>query len=410
MYGFEQLLQARSTYFVQHGSYVNIAAAIAVIIAFWAQWQRQQIALETTETFWFATGLYLLLFASFAWTDPPGVARKEWMDAVPYLVMFVGATPFLVKDAAGLRVTFGVTVVFGAIICFGLFFGTNWSARGIELAGAAVRRGGRMGALLGAPLSIAELGGTLAIIASLMNFDKVKFWKVAKWAIVILGLALAFRTQSRGQVLATFIVILMFQPVSGRAIGMKSIFLSIGLAIVMAAVFYLLLPIMDSNRWTHASRALDGRLSGVGVLYRDMVEKPSTWLVGNGAGSSWKLLNTYPHNVPVEVIYESGLLGFGLFSGFCVTIFKRIFDFTVDDDITPETRPVLATVFALFTFYLIISLKQGSVYSSISLLMLGVIADRLTTSSRGSYQRKQQERENERAEYDAGLYHPDLHR
>ncbi|MEM6468415.1 MAG: hypothetical protein AAF802_02515 [Planctomycetota bacterium] len=378
MYGIEQFLQAKSTYFVQHGSYVNIGCAAVVMLAFARLWHQQNLSIQTSPSFWLCLVLILFSYASFLWARSDPSAKEQWRGALPYLFTFVGITPFLVESPRRLRIALGLTLVLGACTCFALFFGVNWSARGIELSNAMLRRGGNSPGATGAPLAIAELGGTIAIIASLMNFPRVPYWKILKWVIILLGLAVVFRTQSRGQVMATFIVILMFQPVSGRPVGTKSIFAGLGLTALLALVFYVLLPIMDTNRWINASRSLNGRMRGVRILYNHMIDNPETWIFGNGAGSSWRLLNTYPHNVPVEIVYESGLVGLVFFGSLIYLLFRRIIDFTKDHRVDPEVRPVLATAFALFTFFLLISCKQGSLYSSVSMLMFGIISDRLS--------------------------------
>jgi len=382
MYGIEQFFQAKSAFFVQRGSWVNIAAALIVAVAFGSQWYKKNMKINTSKTFWLILAIFAYSYLTFYWTKNHPIALQEWKDAIPYLIVFTGVAPFLIENPRNLRYGLGFTLFLGGIFCFALFFTTNWQARGIELAGHTLTKSGKFKEITGAPLAIAELGGAIAIIASLMSFKRIKFWGLLKWALMILGLALVFKTQSRGQVLATFIVILIFQPVSGRAVGMKSILVGIFGTIFMAIVFYVLLPIMDSYRWEIAGRAFGGRLSSAQNLMSDFIHTPSIWLTGRGAGSSWFELGSYPHNVPVEILYEEGLIGFGLFFGFCFIIFRRIVTFTNDRKCDPETRRVLATIFALFTFFLIISLKQGSAYNSISLFMFGIIADRLTAKSR----------------------------
>ena len=389
MYGLEQFLQAKDPLFVEHGSWVNIAMALVVGVGLSVRFWKRGLQVKTTPTFWMTVAIFLISFFSFVWSNTGPDGREVWMASIPYLVVFVGMAPFLVEKLDDLDFSFRWTLWMGSILAAALYFGTDWSVRGIELVGSKISGKGKVEILTGAPLAIAELGGTIAIIAALMDFKRVPFWAIVKWVLVALGLMLAFRTQSRGQVLATFVVILIYFPISGRTVGIKAIVAGIFATLMLSILFYVLFPMMNPGRWRIADRAMEGRLNTVQLMAEDFVEHPKYWLFGTGSGSSWNILGTYPHNVPVEVLYEMGICGVLLMIIFAVLLLKRLRQVIADKKLEPSDRRVLATTFALVTFFFVISLKQGSLYSSNSLFMFAILADRLTYRRQYRQQRLQ---------------------
>lgn len=378
MYGLEQFLQAKDSLFVERGSWVNIAMALVVGVGFGVRFWKRGLQVRTTPSFWITLAIFLISFFSFVWSKTGPAGREVWFGSVPYLLVFVGMAPFLVEKLEDLNISYRWTLWMGSLLAAALYFGTDWSVRGIELVGSQITGKGKVVGLTGAPLAIAELGGTIAIIAALMDFKRIPLWAVVKWLLVALGLMLAFRTQSRGQVLATFVVILIYFPISGRTVGLKAIVAGIFATIVLSVLFYVLFPMMNPGRWRIADRAMEGRLETVQLMTQDFLESPQYWLFGTGSGSSWNILGTYPHNVPVEVLYEMGFCGVTLMILFALMLLKRLRLVIADKDLDPADRRVLATTFALVTFFFAISLKQGSLYSSNSLFMFAILADRLT--------------------------------
>ncbi len=184
MYGIEQFFQAKSAFFVQRGSWVNIAAALIVAVAFVSQWHKKNMKINTSKTFWLYLAIFVYAFLSFFWSKIHPIAFQEWKDAIPYLIVFTGIAPFLVENPKDLRYGLGFTLILGGIFCAALFFTTNWQARGIELSGHTMTAAGKFKGITGAPLAIAELGGAIAIIASLMSFKRIKFWGLLKWALM----------------------------------------------------------------------------------------------------------------------------------------------------------------------------------------------------------------------------------
>ena len=104
--------------------------------------------------------------------------------------------------------------MFGTIVMLLLLTGTHIHAWGrtIEVAGGAgvVDRVGELRTRL-APLAVAELGGQMLIIAVLMNFRGLgRIWQQLRWVIVVLALAIIYRSGSRGQLIAAMMSIVMF--------------------------------------------------------------------------------------------------------------------------------------------------------------------------------------------------------
>src|SRR4029077_19239722 len=110
------------------------------------------------------------------------------------------------------------------------------------------------------------------------------------------------------------------------------------------------------SRWSEQSAQEDvsGRLNNAIFLVRLAYESPETVLIGLGNSASYdpRILGIYPHFVPLEVLAEEGLIGFGLYAMilYCV-LQSAIRSFRLITD-KPEERRLLGGLIGLCTFML----------------------------------------------------------
>ncbi|MCC6142136.1 MAG: hypothetical protein IT389_16165 [Nitrospira sp.] len=134
------------------------------------------------------------------------------------------------------------------------------------------------------------------------------------------------------------------------------------------------------SRWGEEGAKEDvyGRLNNAMRLVHLAYETPETMLLGLGNSASYdpRILGIYPHFVPLEVLAEEGLIGFGLYALILYYLFKsvvRSFRLIGDDQ---SERMLLGGLVGLCMFTLLLSFKQGSLLGNLEFFMLAIILGR----------------------------------
>jgi len=377
---FEQLLQTRGTYFVNNGSYVNIALFVLCMIGLATGISTGQFKLPKSKTFWLILVLLLYCYASFFWiTKPAGLAYDKWVGNIPYLVCVSFISACFIRNTDDARVALKTTLVFGMAICIFLVFFCQWEGRELVLAYS-----GKAPDLNSSVLAIASLGNYVAIIGGLIELPKFKSWKILRWLCIALGLYLALKSQSRGQVIILVIVIIAFTPISKGQISLRSIIVAIVVVTGIAICMYLVLPYVSTTRWQeqHLNSALDGRYGLASQLWAAYTNAlPVYWITGLGAGASFSVAGFYIHNVPLEVLCEEGIFGAVLYLSIVAIptlLFLKIVT-SKQRGFYRETgaikRNTLVIVFALMVTEFGLSLKSGSLYGFQNLFLLLIMIE-----------------------------------
>ena len=306
MFAFEVLLQTQSSLFASNGFIVNASVTLCVGIAFAFYLWRTKLKLNIPTVFWLTLALYGYAYASILWKGFLGTWHGQiWMGEVPQILTILFCGSLLVDSNRSLRDTLLVTLVFGTITTLGLHLFATWHERGVELAQGGVNEQSPV-------LSLAQMGGYVAIIAAFIQIKWLPRWKAWRWIIVALGLYLVFRTESRGQVIGAIVAIVVYAPVSWGVVTVKSVvqgLLAIG---TIAFCILLLSPFIDLERFQGSTI-----VSGVGDRVQFMEEVGQAYLDGSafdqifgmGASSSYIIADIYVHNIPFEVLCEEGFVG-----------------------------------------------------------------------------------------------------
>jgi hypothetical protein len=270
--------------------------------------------------------------------------------------------------------------------------------RTIEVAqGTAVRdRVGELRTRL-APLAVAELAGQLSIIAVLMNFRGVgRVWQYLRWAVVILALALIYRSGSRGQLIAALLSIMMFVTFSRgtqRVFGWIAAAVSTVMVLGMSAWSFLSYA-DQGGRWDLTNMETNfatTRLEYCAILLRYWSESsPMNWLFGLGSSASYdtRILGRYCHVTVVEVLAELGFVGIVLLVAYMFLVGRdllRLYRLTKDSDVD---RGVTVALAALFTYALILSFKQGSFLTNTYMFSFGLMISRQAAVIRVAHQKE----------------------
>lgn len=206
--------------------------------------------------------------------------------------------------------------------------------------------------------------------------------------LVALCLALVVRSGSRGQLLGTILISIACWPISRRLANVKQ-FVTLGLvvAFLAAATNWAIQEYSSQqtysaygSRWSEQSAQEDvsGRLNNAIFLVRLAYESPEAVLIGLGNSASYdpRILGIYPHFVPLEVLAEEGLIGFGLYLTilFCsMRSCLRSFRIIANE---PRERLLLGGLVGLYMFTLLLSFKQGSLLGNLEFFMLSIILGR----------------------------------
>ncbi|MBO6512882.1 MAG: O-antigen ligase family protein [Phycisphaerales bacterium] len=227
----------------------------------------------------------------------------------------------------------------------------------------------------GNPLAIAEIGGIMVIIGALMR-QTSKSLVIAALRVggIILGITICFFSASRGQLIFSILVAVMFFPVAYQIRNAKQFFIRAGMLGTMAAIMLFvakrfLFSSEASERFSGESltSGVDSRMYYAKTLLGEYFSKPGQYLQGMGTGSFNLFVEagsgegfSYPHNLFVEILADHGLIGFGLLlliilvSGIHTYKLLRMVHSGIIE------RHAVAIVLAISGYVTLISMKQGS--------------------------------------------------
>jgi hypothetical protein len=380
MFGLEQWGQATTTFFAQHHTATNYLIGGILVLALMVQSAKKGFSLLAGYPLvgWLTIALFLYAFASTQWAPRTDISLGLWASRWPYLITIVVLSPLLIAQSRDLRdANIGLLVIGGVLTILLLFF-VKWEARRIVLDHE-----------LGNPLAVSTIAGMVALIAVLADpWPESRLWVPFKWALVGLCLILVVRSGSRGQLLGTILISIACWPISRRLVNVKQ-FVILGLAVFFfVAATSLAIQEYSSqqaysayeSRWSEqaAEEGVSGRLKNAMLLVRLAYESPETVLLGLGNSASYdpRILSIYPHFVPLEVLAEEGLLGFGLYAMILYLVLRsavRSFRFIGDK---PKERLLLGGLVGLCMFMLLLSFKQGSLLLNLEPFMLAIILGR----------------------------------
>ncbi len=388
-YGLEQWAQSRSGWFYTNASLTNYVTAMVLI---WG------LSMRTIKGQGTLTGgvpkVAILIFALFAWaalsimwSPVSGTSISNFKEQLPYLGAAIILMPLVVRDFADARAGLLMTLFLGSVILILLLTTTNWTGREITFASSV----GSLRGEKGNPLAIASLGGWVALIALLCNFRGLgKPLTILRYGVVVLGLLVAMRSNSRGQVFALVTSALLFLPLSRQIKDIKQFFL-VGFGVVVVLGIFVFLfdsrGLAQTDRWNTSEMVTvysGSRLGTAGQLLAAWWDEgPIAWVIGLGSSASFdsQIVGFYPHVVLLEVLGELGIIGFTLLvllTGITFYNAYKLATFSQD----PQVRGLAASLAALFMFEVILSFKQGSLLGTPMAFGFAMLIGRLWQTTR----------------------------
>lgn len=381
VYSFEQWAQANSSFFGQHGTFlnffvglINVAALASVIIRGHKPWNT--IPLVT----WVVMALYMLAGISCYWAPSAANSLSIFLDSLPYIITIAFMSPLLITDSKDAKIALAATCVIGGIVLVLLLFGTRVHAWGrtIEFDSGVVSA--RTGKLMsrGNPLAIAATAGHVIIIATLLRLTgAVRIVSWLKWAIVGVGIILIYKSGSRGQLIALFAALGIFVGIRyqlSRFRGILAVTVASAVVVILSSIFYL--NFADQERWSLEEMTTNFQSTRVEmcseVLDEWLSAAPIFFLIGLGSSASFDIIGNYPHVVPIEVLCELGFIGLFLLLSFYALVIRSVFRLWIALKNLPTERGTLAVLGALFVYEFLLTLKQGNLLHNSYIYMFAI--------------------------------------
>ncbi len=227
----------------------------------------------------------------------------------------------------------------------------------------------------GNPLAIAEIGGIMVIVGSLMHqTNKNLLIAALRICAIVLGITICFFSASRGQLIFSIMVAVLFFPVAYQIRNAKQFFIRAGMLGTMAAIMLFvakrfLFSSEASERFSgeSLSSGVDSRMYYAKTLLGEYLASPGQYIQSMGTGSFNLYVDagsgegfSYPHNLFVEIIADHGLIGFGLL--LLIVLVSGIHTFKLLRMVHSGLieRHAVAIVLAISGYVTLISMKQGS--------------------------------------------------
>lgn len=384
MFGLEQMGQASHSFFSQHQTFTNLLIGGILLLSVLVKLIKGERFCSNYPTIaWLVLVLFSYAFASTVWVRRPDLTLSNWATHGPYVLTFLLLTPLTVSDSKEIQAAFKAIILTGTVITVFLLTFVSWDARSIVLEGGN-----------GNPLAVSQMAAMVSLVSILANpWRDSKVWQVMRWVIVALCLVLVVRTGARGQLLGILLVTIACWPISHRIKNFSQVFLLIGLIGFLATVVSFGLQefwakqssyYAGGSRWSEQAMqgAISGRLEQALILVKLWYASPETLLFGLGNSASYDphVLGMYPHFLPLEILAEEGLFGFGLYLMILISTFisiTRCFRLLSNE---PDELMVLGALAGLILFSFVVSLKQGSLLGNLELFMFTMITSRYITT------------------------------
>lgn len=372
MFSVEQYLQSASGFFVQYRSLVNFGITGLAIWAIGLSYLRGQLpSLKLTRQHFWWLGLMLWTCLSLLWSVNYGTSMAKLKENAPYIIAFVLVGPYCLS-AKQLPHAVRVTLVLGTLILLGIAT-TGFGRRSIVITldtGQTTE---------GNPLAIATYGGYVAICCVFSLYAQrntlKSFGKLLMIGLILLSLYCIVRTGSRGQLIFVAVACFIWLPITAKMAAKRSSIMALGFGFCIVLVGIYILAETGVRRWESQfiEQASNGRLNMCTKILKANYDAGAfAWLGGLGTSSSFVVVGFYPHNVPVEVLAEEGIIGAFCLVGFLFSVTFLGYRTLRQPNLDPDSRLQVGILLALFTFEFGLGLKQGSMLGSVGLFGTGL--------------------------------------
>jgi hypothetical protein len=374
-------------FFTVYPRTLNYVMAAVAGWAFVCCWMRRGSPFrQIPAAVWLLYSLLIMSALSYFWSMDKEGTQEVVVGFAPYLLIDAFFVPLCIRDWKDVRSAAYWILYFGFPVAMLLLAttGVNRFGREIELTEELVDRYGRVHKG-GNALTVASFGGALMIVSIFLRTQGIRrVLEIVRWGVVAVGLVLIVRSGSRGQfgavVIVTGLAFLISVLMGGRASRAMLTVLAGGffaLLIPWAMQFSMIQGRFDISSWT--SDFSQTRLQMCADVLEYWIEsgQPWNWIIGLGNSASWSIISAYPHVVPVEILVELGVVGFVIYTAVVLLAIHSAFRLMWRLRKMPLEQSYVLTFFALWAFFALLTLKQGSFLMSFSWMSFTVILARL---------------------------------
>ena len=372
MYAIEQSVQQANPIFVQRSSLLNVlltSVALGAIGLAVLRGEYDRYRISSAQ--WTAWGLIIWAVMSYIWTISRGDTIGQLKANAPYVVAFIFITPLLAHRKRAIEAAIETTIYVGGFILLICLF-LEVGSRGIVLDQIGSRK------VEANPLALASYAGVVGIcsVFSIYAVESRKIWKIIKFAILLLAVWTIVRSGSRGQMVALLLACFVWLPITASVAAKRNTVVPL-LIMAMAAMLavYAISQSEIATRWNW--EAIVSARQGRSMMLLSLLEKWHEggllrWVFGLGSSASFRYFGTYPHIVPGEILAELGVVGFGLFGTFVMRVSRDSWNVLKSQQLSKRERVSIGTLVCIFTFFGLLTLKQGSLLGSSSFLCAGI--------------------------------------
>lgn len=304
--------------------------------------------------------LYSYAAITLLWTPEDVGATTKWLAALPYLLTGVLILPLCLRSGREFWLAQRMFIYVGGLLMLLLAFVPQWGLRSLVIEGSREK--------IGLPLALGELAGYVLISASLFLRKTILSWVL--FGLAVVGtLTVAIKSGSRGPLIFSILCIFIVMPMVWRGGIFRKYFGLAALGAIFAAGVVEIFTSFSAytDRWEAGQMVEDStsRFGAALFLLERSFSAPFSMLfgLGNSAAFSNSLLGVYPHVVPLEILAEEGLVGFGMWLFIVGVGISQLRETRKPYFNDVEAKRVFLTIFACFLFSTSLSLKQGSLIS-----------------------------------------------
>lgn len=374
----------KSVYFFITPSALTVNLTITVVLFIIAFIIFSIQLLNRSNFFWNHIDIYLKLyiiwiFSTIIFPD----SESDIFSALGYASLF-----FITVVIALITFTYSV-VNFWVIVNRSLliFLIVRFSSLIIVILGFVVygtNMSDRTGVISGLSPAVLGLSSSLGIIISLSFMKQAqRFMKFFDWLIIIICLTCLILSVSKGAIISLLLAVTATFVIFWRK-RFYYIFIFSGLAIITTFLFeniikdHLIDYLYPRNPWVDNINTLTGRTYFWSVIFDHYLNNIYRWIVGHGYHSFSDLFSPesgdlffgigQAHNAIIQIIFETGIVGFTLVMCCFGNTMKKIFVIWSYNKNNNEMTTLISILITIILFILIYGITEGSYGSTTSIV------------------------------------------
>lgn len=319
------------------------------------------------------SALVMLAWAAITLLWSPG--RTDGLASVagnwPYLVLLVILAPVLLTDVEDLRVSIQALLVLGMILCAVVVMSPEFTSKYGRL-GYTIAAGVRSN-----PLAIGELGGVVLLVAATIRGSTLLGVPLLplRIAAALLGVLVAIKSGSRGQLLFAVIVAVLCVPVATpiRNVGafLSSAVIIIVTILVVDFVISTQLGGFEARRFSgesvlYGDSSAFGRVRNVTAMASEWIRNPVAIVAGLGYNAFSQLPaavgQPYSHVIFADAIFELGLPGLAMLVVGLVASTSSAVRLWRAHAADRRLRAAVAVLIGMFLYQVLLVNKQGAIW------------------------------------------------